>query len=194
MIAIIVAPGFVNAALLRVDYSAMNDMGFGIQSGSYFVFDSAVANSSTDPNNGLFENAITAGQMNVVGFSGPVSYDLTDTISISTSTDGTGTTWSIPLESDDASASLSIEFSDTTLATSFLDDSAFYNDNFIGGVVETSGVAIDLGNDFAVSSVSPPPVSAVPIPPTFYLMASSLLVLLWRSNFSISDARALLTR
>jgi hypothetical protein len=188
---IIAAPGFVNAALLRVDYSAVNELGFGIQDGSYFVFDSAVADSSTEPNNGLFEDAITDGQMNVVGFSGPMSYDLTDTISISTLTDGTNTTWSIPLESDDATANLSIEFSGTTLATSLMDDSAFYNDNFIGGVVETSGIAIDFGNDFSVSTVSP--VSAVPIPPAFYLMASSLLVLLWRSNFSFSDARALLT-
>jgi hypothetical protein len=187
----------LNAATLQFDFSATQDIlgnNIGIQPGSYIQVDTSVVNSSITPSSGLFEDAIVGGHVEVVDLNGPTTYDSGETTSISTTNDGTNTTWIIPVETGPQSAEIQFTFSGVDLTTDLSDDYNIYNDSFVSGVVITANplggdLNLPVGDDFLVSDVSP-----VPLPPTFYLMASSLIMLLWRSNLSFSDIKTLTMR
>jgi hypothetical protein len=195
LLAALTAPGIVNAAMLRFDVSATTSFlttEIGLLSGSYFVVDTSVTNSSTDPVGSLFANSIVSGHVETMDpINGLVSADITDANSgsISATNDGVNTTWLIPVagESTSQSADMTINYGGLDLYANLLDDSAIYNNNFLDGTVTANGVTIPF-NEFSVSDVSP-----VPLPPTIFLMATSLVMLLWRSHLSISNIKGLLT-
>jgi hypothetical protein len=192
----LILPGIASAAMLRFDITASKDSAvgeIGLLSGSYFIVDTSVANSSANSSRGLFTDSIVAGHIEAFDpFDGQVSTDLNESNMgsiIAKGADG-DTRWTIPLvepgESDPPE--LIMNFSGLDLVENLLDDASFYNDNFIDGYLSDSGTTISI-NTFSVSELEPAPV---PIPPTFLLMASSLGLLLWRSNLSFSNLRGLL--
>jgi hypothetical protein len=70
----------VNAAMLRFDASATTTFvgaEFGMLSGSYFIVDTSVTNSSTDPLNSQFLNSIVGGHIDAMDpLNGPVSSNI----------------------------------------------------------------------------------------------------------------------
>ncbi len=198
-----ITPCMVNAATLQFDFSATQDIfgnNVGVQPGSYFLIDTTVVNTSSTAGAGLFDSAVNGGHIDVVDLNGPASYELTDAVPITTSTSSNGlnTVWTIGAATGPQPAQIELTFSGLDLITDLSDDFSIYNDSFLGGSVTTTDsnpligeTTINIGSDFLVSDVSD--LAPVPLPPTFYLMASSLIMLLWRSNLSFSSAKTLMT-
>jgi hypothetical protein len=199
ILSMLVAPSVLNAAMLRFDVTATDSTfagEIGLLSGTHFIIDTNVANSSTDPTSTQFSNSIVGGYVDTMHpINGPVSSEITDANSgsITATNDGLNTTWTIPVEGDDPTqtATMSIEFGGVDLYTELSDDAAFYNDNYRGGSVASPGLTIDF-DEFMVTDVSSAP-APVPLPPTAYLMLSALGMMLWRSNLSVSQLKQLLT-
>jgi hypothetical protein len=189
----------VNAATLQFNFNASQDVfgnDIGVQPGSYFVVDTSVIDTSTTAGTGLFDSAVTGGHVEVVDLNGPATYDSTTPASITATTDGSNTIWSIPVETGPQPAEMELIFSGTDLSTDLVDDFSIYNDAFLSGTVYTTSplgaMNIPVASDFSVSDISE--VAPVPLPPTFFLMASSLIMLMWRGNFSFASMKALMAK
>lgn len=198
-------PTFANAALLQVNFEApFGTTGtLGALPGSYFVLDTDYTADST----GTYVGAIVEGHIIASDpFSGTAilgGNTPADAVDLGTSYDAaTGsTTWSIFVEDPvvvGKNATMTLNFGGIDLATDLLDDPDSYNDSFSSGTVD----AADPNNPFSpvhltistfnVVDISPVPdtPSPVPLPPSFLLMASSLLLLFGRGKFSFTNAKA----
>lgn len=208
MLATLMIPGVLNAALLRFDVAATaanplyplfdSNQNVGLFDGSYFVIDTSVINTSTSPTSGQFVDSIVAGHIETYDPEhGTTIADITDERqgTINTTNDGLNTTWEIIASSEDGgqSATTLINFSGTSLFNNLDYDDAYYNDAYIIGTVTASALGREMTIDFTqfeVTDVTPAPV---PLPPTVYLMASALGLMLWRSNLSVTQVKQLLT-
>jgi hypothetical protein len=201
-------PGVLNAAMLRFDITATDNTfvgDVGMFSGSHFIIDTDVENTSTDPSNALYSSSIVGGHVDSMDpINGPVSADISadDGGSITATSDGTNTTWSIPVGGDaytDQSSTLMIEFGGEELSQNMSDDEELYNDTYLGGYIDAAGANIDF-DEFTVSEISgstttdPAAPAPIPLPAPFFLMASALGMMLWRqSKLSLSQFKKLLT-
>jgi hypothetical protein len=193
-------PTFANAALLQFNFDAplSPNSDFGVQSGSYFVVDT----DYTADSSGTYAGAIVEGHIlandPITGSAVLGGSDPEDAVDLGTTYNSDGsTTWTINVvdpTNADKRATMTLNFEGIDLSTDLVDSPDSYN--FIDGSVfaqnpensVTPEITLAIGN-FSVADVSPTP-SPVPLPPSFLLMASSLLFLFGRGKLSFSSAKA----
>jgi hypothetical protein len=195
LLSVLIVPGALNAAMLTFNVDASTDF-FGTQigllEGSHFVVDTSVPNSSSDPSTTQFSNSIVGGTIitSQPGQGEPTTTEITDANSatIEATNDGSNTTWTVNVVNDEGQeAKMTMLFNSTDFFGTLEHDWSSYNDLYDSGTILANGIPMELS-----LTVEQPP-APIPLPPTVYLMASALGMMLWRSGLSVSQVKQLLS-